>query len=150
MGRQLNMSGILDVLWWCLLEVSSSTLPWTLMSWGTVIPQVILPEINFADSQGVISLCVCLAPEPLMSHMNCWGFFYGGLFRWGYRFIFVLFFFFIPKKISVWFYIIFCPDTILRFSVSIFFNIWGEMRGFTGNCTKTRMQQYNILPEEQR
>lgn len=60
MGRQLNMSGILDVLWWCLLEVSSSTLPWTLMSWGTVIPQVILPEINSADSQRVIPLCVCV------------------------------------------------------------------------------------------
>lgn len=89
------MSGTLDVLWWCLLEVSSSTLPWTLMSWGTVIPQVILPEINSADSQRVIPLCVCvfstktsdLAQELVSFSCVC------GLVLLG-----ISFFYFFPKK----------------------------------------------------
>lgn len=132
-ASRLNMSGILDVLWWCLLEVS--TLTWSLMSWGTGIPQVTPSEINSADSQHVISLCVCLAPELVIKHKN-WRCFCK-LVAVILSFFFVLHYF----CLSSW-----CNLEILLVSE------WlrGEMRGSTGNRTKRRMQQCNNLSEGRR
>lgn len=130
------MSGILDVLWWCLLEVSSSTLLWTLMSWGTVIPRVILAQINSADFHSVISSRVCLAPEPGISHNNF--------------FKLVLFLQHCWKTLRL---DIICPSRCnleTHFSAVLQWRVWGEIRGFTGNCPKTRTHQYNILSEVQR
>lgn len=143
MGRQLKMSGILDVLWWCLLEVSSSTLLWTLMSWGTVIPQVTLPEINSADSYSVISLCVCLAPESVISQefvrVFC------GIVLLG-----TLFLQYSWKTLQFDIICLSWCNLETHLSSVLQWQVWGEIRGFTSNCTKTRTHQYNILSEVQR
>lgn len=134
MGRQLKMSGILDVLWWCLLEVSSSTLLWTLMSWGTVIPQVTLPEINSADSYSVISLCVCLAPESVISQefvrVFLWDCFVGDIV-----------------------FAVFLENFAIRHYLSVLMQSWDSFvlcSSMTSLRRDKRFHQYNILSEVQR